>query len=102
VQVVDHQLEWPVEPLELGQESLDHRRPCEAGGGADPLDDVIVRRVSEGVDQVKPEALRVTFAALDRDPGDGLDRLRGPRAQENGLAASGRCADESHRSRSGG
>ena len=30
VQVVDHQLERLLEPLELGQESLDHHRACEA------------------------------------------------------------------------
>ena len=78
VQVVDHQLERLLEPLELGQEPLDHHRACEARRRADPLDDLVAGRVGERLDQVNPEPLRVTFVALDRDPGDGLVPLRGP------------------------
>ena len=101
VQVVDHQHERLLEPLQLGQEPLDHHRAREARRRADPLDDLVAGRVGERVDHVKPEPLRVTLAALDRDPRDGLVRLRGPRPQQHGLPASRRCADERHRARSG-
>ena len=97
VEVVDHQLERVLEPLELGQEPLDHNRPCEPRRRADPLDDLVPGRVGERLDQVDPEALRVTFVAVDRDPGDGLIPLRGPRAQENGLPASRRGTHERDR-----
>ena len=72
VQVVDHQHERLLEPLELRQEPLDHHRAREARRRADPLDHLVAGGVGERVDQMKPEPLRVTFAALDRDPGDGL------------------------------
>ena len=101
VQVVDHQLERLLEPLELGQESLDHRRASEPRRRADPLDDVVAGRISERLDQVNPEPLRVTFLAVDRDPGDGLVPLRGPRADEKSLPASRRGTHERDGARSG-
>ena len=72
VQVVDHQHERLLELLELGQEPLDHHRAREARRRADPLDHVVAGGVGEGVDQLEPEPLRVTLAALDRDPRHGL------------------------------
>ena len=101
VQVIDHQVERLLEPLELAEESLDHRRAREARRRADPLDDVVAGRIGERVDHVEPEPLRVTLATLDGDPGDGRVRVRGPGAQEHGLPAPGRRADERHRARSG-
>ncbi len=101
VQVVDHQRERLLEPLELRQESLQHHRACELRRRADPLDDLIAGRIGDRADHVKPEPLRITLAALDRDPGDGRVRLRGPRAQQNALPASGRGTDEGHAARSG-
>ena len=71
MEIVDDQLERLFEPPEQGQQPLDDRRACEARRRADPLD-LVARRIGERVDQREPEALRVAFAALDRDPGDGL------------------------------
>jgi hypothetical protein len=76
VQVVDHQIERRVETVELGPEALNHHGACELRRRADPLDDLVAGRIGERVDHVQPEPLRVTLAALDRDPGDG--RVRGP------------------------
>ena len=53
VQVVDHQHERLLEPLELGQQPLDHRRAREARRRADPLDDLVAGRIGERVDQVR-------------------------------------------------
>jgi hypothetical protein len=88
VQVVDHQRERLLEPLELIQEALYHHCAREARHRADPLDDLVAGRISECVDHVKPEPLRVTLAALDGDPPDGLSDPRGPRPQQHGLPAS--------------
>ena len=74
MEIVDHQLERLLEPLELGQQPLDDDRAGEARRRADPLDDLVAGRIGERVDQGEPEPLRVAFAALDRDPGDGLVR----------------------------
>ena len=78
VQVVDHQLDRLLEPLQLRQEPLYHHRAREARRRTDPLDHVVAGGVGEGVDHVKPEPLRVTLAALDGDPRDGLVGFRGP------------------------
>ena len=78
VEIVDHQLERLLEPLELGQQPLDDRRAGEARRRTDPLDDLVAGRIGERVDQGEPEPLRVALAALDRDPGDGLIRLGRP------------------------
>ena len=101
MQVVDDEHERLLEPLQLGQQSLDHRGAGEARRRADPLDDLVAGRAGERVDEVEPEPLRVTFLAIDRDPGHGLVRLRRPIAQKNRLPASRGCADERHRARSG-
>ena len=102
VQVVDHQLDRLLEPLQLRQKPLYHHRAREARRRTDPLDDLVAVRISEGVDHVKPEPLRVTLAALDGDPRDGLFDPRGPRPQQNGLPASRRCAHDHDGARSGG
>ena len=78
VQVVDHQLDRLLEPLQLRQEPLYHHRAREARRRTDPLDHVIAGGVGQGVDHVKPEPLRVTLAALDGDPRDSLVGFRGP------------------------
>jgi hypothetical protein len=78
MQVVENQVEWLAEPLELRQQSLDHDRAGEARCRAHPLDHLAAGRLGEGVDHAQPEPLRVTFAALDRDPRDGRLGLRGP------------------------
>jgi hypothetical protein len=78
VQVVDHQLERPLDPLQLVQEPLYYHRAREARRRADPLDHVVAGGVGEGVDHVKPEPLRVTLAALDGDPRDSVVGCRGP------------------------
>jgi hypothetical protein len=100
VQVVDHQHERLLEPLELRQELLHHHRACELRRRADPLDDLIPGRIGDLVDDVKPEPLRIALAGLDRDPGDGRVHVRDPRAQQNGLPAPSRCTDENHGARS--
>ena len=53
VQVVDHQRERLLEPLELRQESLHHHRACELRRRADPLDDLVAGRIGERVDHVQ-------------------------------------------------
>jgi hypothetical protein len=78
VQVVDHQLERALEPPKLGQESLDDHRACEARRRADPLDDLVAGRIGECIHHLKQESLRITLAALDRDPSDRRIRVRGP------------------------
>ena len=78
MQVVDHQRERLLEFIELGQEPLYHHRARETRRRTDPLDQVVAGGVGEGVDHVKPEPLRVTLAALDGDPRDGLFDPRGP------------------------
>ena len=78
MQVVDHQRELLLEPFELIQKSVDHDLAREARRRADPLDDPLAGHVGKRVDQAKPEPLRVALAALDRDPGDRLVRLRRP------------------------
>ena len=65
MQVVDHQVERVLEPRELGQEPLDHDRAREARRRAHPLDHLLAGRIGERLDQLNPEALRITFAALD-------------------------------------
>ena len=101
MQVVDHHLERVLEPLELRQESLDHHRACEPRRRAHALDDLVAGRVGQRLDQLNPEPLRVTFVAVDRDPGEDLVALRGPRAQQDGLPASGRGTHERDRARGG-
>ena len=101
VQVVDHEHDRLVELLELVEEPLDHSCAREARRGADALDDVVADRIGERVDQVQPEPLRVTFVALDRNPRHGVGQLRGPRAQQHGLPAPRRCADQCHGARTG-
>ena len=100
MEIVDHQLERLLEPLELGQQPLDDRRAGEARCRTDPLDDLVAGRIGERVDQREPEPLRVALAALDRDPGDGLVRLGRPRAEENGLPAARGRTHERHGTRS--
>jgi len=78
MQVVDHEIERLREPLELGQQPLDHRRARKAGRRADPLDDLVAGRIRDRIDQLQPESLRVPFTALDRDPRHGRIRLRRP------------------------
>ena len=100
VEIVDHQPERLLEPLELGQQPLDHHRAGEQRRRADPLDDLVAGRIGERVDQREPEALRVALAALDRDPGDALVRLGRPQAEEDGLPAASGRTDERHGTRS--
>ena len=78
VEIVDHQLERLLEPLELCLQPLDDRHAGEARCRTDPLDDLVAGRIGERVDQGEPEQLRVALAALDRDPGDGLILLGRP------------------------
>ena len=78
VEIVDHERDRLLEPRELGQQPLDDDRAGEARRRAHPLDDLIAGGIGERVDQREPEPLRVAFAALDRDPGDGLARLGCP------------------------
>jgi hypothetical protein len=78
VQVVDHELDRLREPLQLRQKPLYHHRAGEARRRTDPLEHVVAGGVGEGVDHVKPEPWRVTLAALDGDPCDGLFHPRGP------------------------
>ena len=78
VQIVDHQLERLLEPLELDQQPLDDRRAGEARCRTDPLDDLVAGRIGKRVDHGEPEPLRVALATLDRDPGDGRILLGRP------------------------
>ena len=52
--------------------------PAKLGAGLTRSIDLVAGGVGERVDHVKPEPLRVTLAALDRDPRDGLVRLARP------------------------
>ena len=94
MQVVDHQQDVLLQPLQLRQEPLYHRRARETRRRTYPLDDLVAGGVGQGVDQMEAKPLRVTLAALDRDPRDGFIDPRGPRPEQDGLPASCRCADE--------
>ena len=102
MQVVDHQRERLVEPLELAQESLHHQRACELRYRADPLDELVASRIGECVDELEDHnrcASRSPRSTVTQ--ATGFVRLRGPRAQQNGLAASRRRTDERHGAGSG-
>ena len=104
VEVVDHQHDGLLEPVEAGQQRLDDAVPAEGRGRADALDQaLLVHRAGQRIDHRQPEVLRVLLVALDRHPGDGIARGAGPhpRPQQHRLAAARRGAEQDHLAASG-
>ncbi len=99
VEVVDHQYDGLLEPVEAGQQRLDDAVPAEGGGRADALDQaLLVHRAGQRIDHGQPEVLRVLLVALDRHPGHGIGPGAGPhpRPQHHRLAAARRGAEQDH------
>ena len=95
-------------------EVVEHEHGALAGAGqrvGEPQREVVVQRRTgvEPVDRhlgapqrrehVGPQPARVAVARAEREPGGAA--LRGPAAQEHGLAPAGRCADERERAARG-
>lgn len=94
VQVVDHEQRRGVQQREVAEQPLERRVAVHGRCRLDALDQVVGTR--ERIVHGEPEPLAVALVALDRDPRDAVRRpgRLDPRAQQHGLAAPGRRADE--------
>ena len=104
MQIVDDQDDGPSEGAEVGQQVFDDRLAGEGRRRRDPLHPPLrAGRGGEGIDHREPEPLRVPLAAVDRHPRDRSGGCVGlhPGAQQRGLAATGRRAQDDDLARPG-